>query len=458
MNFPIKSTYLIIGAALTLSACSQEDIPPRGDVESNRIVFSTSLPGLSSRAEVITADNLTHFFVTGFDRDDQTKVVGGIMQPLFENENVDTPAGVTQYSSPNCIWPDPGKESDVVTFFAFSPGPDEISGAELINMSRNGFFDYNFSGYTILDSIANQADFVTGWTTGTMADNLFSGVTIPFQHQLSRIQIKAWSEHQSCDIEIAGVRIGGIYKTANFHFTNDATGGHWGEHSNKGVVEYVYTKGDKVVSLLNGSASTSTEEGALSIMGRMHDDGNENCAMLIPSTNTAWDYANDRRNAKEQMYISVLLRVIDATPTAGTNPAEKVRFPYHDLSQGTGSPDVPVVYFAVDKATDAITTRLYKKDGSYYTDPECKTAYTLPASEEIKDFGWAALPVTGSWAQGKIYTYTLNYTLGVGLHEPVSTTSFPGAGDPIISDRVGLTYSVKEWNDGGGSDFVVPGS
>ncbi len=47
---------------------------------------------------------------------------------------------------------------------------------------------------------------------------------------------------------------------------------------------------------------------------------------------------------------------------------------------------------------------------------------------------------------------------GIGLHEPDIHTNAPKTGDPVISDKVGITYTVKEWNVGGGSEFVVPGT
>ncbi|MDE6249369.1 MAG: hypothetical protein K2M29_06625, partial [Paramuribaculum sp.] len=66
----------------------------------------------------------------------------------------------------------------------------------------------------------------------------------------------------------------------------------------------------------------------------------------------------------------------------------------------------------------------------------------------------AALPVTGQWEPGCIYTYTLDYTSGVGLHDPEN----PDAGKPIISDKVGVSVTVKEWQTKTPSDVVVPGS
>ncbi len=472
MNTIIKSTYLFIVAALLFSACSQDDMPGRAEGESGRIFFRTSLPGLTSRAEIITEENLPYFHVTAFDPADGSKVVGGILQTNFANEKVEITEGEDTYTSSGCTWPDPGMESHTVTFFAFYPGLKKLGevhevpedqDVRLTNNSTTTDFKYSIEGLTIKPEIADQVDFVTAYTTGSMAENMFTGITLPFVHQLSRIEIKAWSANKSCDIEIAGVRIGGINMKGTFNFMADNRVGYWSDLSDKGVVEYVFRKDDKIVSLVKGAESTSTDTCAVSIMGskvKINGNDNDNCAMLIPTAYAGWNFATDRNNSNKNMYISVLLRVTDATLTAGTNPPESQRYPYKDLSQGANALNIPVVYLAVDKATGTVAKRLYKRGNSYFTDADVDAEYTLSDTEEIKEFGWAALPVTVNWEPGNIYTYILDYTSGVGLHDPevaVSATA-PNAGDPIISDKVGITCTVKKWNDGGGDEFIVPGS
>ena len=148
------------------------------------------------------------------------------------------------------------------------------------------------------------------------------------------------------------------------------------------------------------------------------------------------------------MYISVLLRVVDATPTDGKGQQQ-----YPD--DGSDALDLPKVYLAVDKATGkTVITRLYKNDNGYFTDQAFTSPYSLTDNEDVKEFGWAALPVTGEWKSGHIYTYTLDYTSGVGLHDPES----PEAGKPIISDKIGVSVSVKDWQTKPSSGVVVPGS
>ncbi len=451
MNFKVKSTYLFIGAVLVLSACSQQDdMPGFTDVEGRRIVFRTSLPDLVSRAEIITGEKLSYFQVTAYDQVDK--------DTLFSNARINIDADKDFYSSPNCIWPKQGKENNRVSFFAFYPGLEELGrDARLPDKPTAGSLDYKLTGFSIAPDIADQVDFITAYTSGTMAENQFSGIDLPFVHQLSRIEIKAYGAHKSCDIEIAGVRIGGTGVEGTFDFKPINGTGEWSGTPTRGIVEYVYCKGDTIVTCGKHHPIEDVKD-AVSIMGKKHKDGNENCAMLIPGNYDQWDYANDRRNGSNQMYISVLIRITDATLTAGINPVDKQRYPYRDLSQGADSYEIPKEYFAVNKTTGVVSDHIYKNEKGYFADSKCTDLYTLEASDEIKEFGWAALPIKGNWVPGNIYTYTLDYTVGVGLHDPAVTTTAPAAGDAIISDKVGISYNVTEWKTGGGSSYVVPGS
>lgn len=461
MKFTIKSSYLTLtGAALLLSACSESDGPLRDRSENEQIVFRSSLPALTSRSAVTTTENLGHFYVTGFDAQDPERLISGRLEPLFGNQRVDIVEGKDIYTSANCMWPRVGRESEVVTFFAFSPALNPGDGSELMNRSALGAVDYTLDGFRIAPDIADQVDFIAAHTKGTMERNLFSGIHLPFEHKLCRVNVKAWGKHKSCDIEIAGVRFGGVYKKANFNFRDDYLApGYWTDLDDKGTVEYIFDDGDYVVSIKNNNPANHTIDGAQSIMGNTQPDGNN--AMLLPTTySTPWGGAADGKNTANGLYISVLLRITDVTPSAGKNDAPLQRFPYVELSQGADALSVEREYLAVETATNKVRGRVYKnpETGVYCSDAKCEQPFSLPAGQEIREYGWAAVPITGVWEAGYIYTYTLDYSTGVGLLDPEVTTGSPAAGDPVISDRVGITYSVKEWLDGGGDQFVVPGS
>ncbi len=460
MNNYIKPIY-ISGALLLLSSCANEEIPMGKEVGGERIIFRTSLPQVVSRAEILLKEkDLPYFRVTAFNPADEELVSENVLTEHFKYKRIDVLESTDKYSSEECLWPAQGRESDEVTFFAFYP--ELYDGADLENKTTVAGstvnFDYKLTDFKVKSEIREQVDFVTAYTTGNMAAHQFSGISLPFQHQLSRIEVKAWSKNQSCNIEIAGVRIGGAGVKGTFTFKPQPNSGEWDAPSERGIVEYIFGEDDEIVKLHKGVAATSSEAGAVSIMGSKIGD-EENCAMLIPYDNyAAWDHAKDRNNAAENMYISVLLRVEDVTETAGVNPKNPQRFPYTDLSQGADALDIERVCLAVKKASGKVIKMVYMKEGKYYEDEGCTSLYSPDDDEEVKEFGWAAVPVSGNWAPGNIYTYILDYSTGVGLHDPEVTTTSPAAGDPIISDKVGFSYKVKEWNVGGGSEFIVPGS
>lgn len=406
-----------------------------------------------SRAETVTAGDIDEFHVTAFNPADVQ--ADGDLSEYIEDKVFKKDNNSNFFISEGCQWPERGHESDLLTFFAYYPARNE--GTTLENASTvTGdvpSIKYTMKNFRVATNMADQVDFVTAYATGSMDDNMFSGVDLEFKHQLSRIEVKAKSSNKSCKLEIAGVRIGGIHIQGSYNFKAEAGGGDWtlGDDDDKAKVEYIFGPEDKIVALDN------TPE-ALSIMGGK--DG-INYAMLLPSEYPAWNFADDNTNSYEGMYISVLLRVLDKTP--GGN--DKQQYPYFDNSQGLNAMNIPRVYLAVDKdgKVTANPGQLYKgSDGKYYTDAAYTTLYSAPQGSEVMEFGWAALPVTGNWKQGYAYTYTLDYTSGVGLHDPmVGGTVSPKAGDPIISDRVGVSVSVNDWQGLNGTTthpVVVPGS
>ncbi len=453
MNTFLKTTYTLIGAAILLSACSNEsDMPGGTDGQDRRIVFKTSLPVITSRGNLLDKNNLPKYFqVTAFDPQHPEKIKNGKLEEFFSNKRIDI-TDAAMHSSEECIWPEPGYESHELTFYSFYPALDVLGTEEkpavLSNNSTPAAFDYKLEGFTVKPDIAGHVDFMTATATGTMEDNLFSGIRLDFGHILAAIEIKVYGEHKSCDIEIAGVRLGGVGVSGS---TFDLVNNKWlNDNLDRGIVEYIYTDGDKIVACGKNN-KIPLKDNALSIMGK------GGYAMLIPAEYPhEWDLSQG--NTNKGMYISVLLRVTDATPTANIKPEESQRYPYRDLAHGKDALDVPILYIVVDKSTGIVSTRVYKKGDKYYTDKECKNSYPLEGDMEVREFGWAAIPVTASWEPGKIYTYTLDYTSGVGVHDQEITTGIPKAGDPVISDKVGVSYSVKEWLTGGGSNVEVPGS
>lgn len=458
MNTMIRPTYLLPAALLMLAACSQQEQPLTDPVQGDgeRIIFRTSLSESTSRANEVRKDDITNFHVTAFNPDDPKLIADGKLNEFIKDVVLEKDANSGVYASDECLWPERGHEGDRLTFFAYYP--DRNEGTALTPQNASAIsgnvpnFRYTINKFTVSPDIAAQVDFVTAYATGTMDDNLFSGVSLKFQHKLSRIEVKAKSRNKSCKLEIAGVRLGEVFMQGTYNFKAEEKAGDWtiDQTQGKKSVEYMYRPGDKIVAINNTDTPVSIMGGAT-------------YAMLLPGTyNAGWDFANDPANSKKGMYISVLIRVLDKTP--GGN--DKQQYPYYDNTQGLNALNIPRVYLAVAKATGTVSRQVYKKnrtDNTFFSNEACTQAYTLPATEEVREFGWAAFPVTGNWEAGCYYTYTLDYTSGVGLHDPAvgGGSVVPKAGDPIISDRVGITVSVNDWQGLNGtttSPIEVPGS
>lgn len=459
----LKTAYIFM-AAMLLSACSNNDEPGGFDGQDRRIAFKTSLPVVTSRGEAVTQENFNCFYVTAFDHDESTKLKNGTLEPYFYNEKITIDNTAYFQTSDKCIWPDPGKESHKMSFCAYYPEAELLEDFQ--NKSTATATDYKLD-FKVKPDIGEQVDFMTAYATGcSMENNYFSGITLDLVHQLAAVEVKVYGAHKSCDIEIAGVRLGWVAVGGGYTFDFSTQKWLYPTTPELGIVEYIYKSGDQIVKCGKNNKIGSTA--AKSIMGK---SSHAMVLQLPPKNNeipkySPWDIEKDNRNANKNLYISVLLRIIDATPNAGVQPKEKQRYPYRDLAQGTDAllNGIPRVYLAVNKTSGIISTRLYKKEGesynendkNYYTDSECKVPYTLKSGEEVREFGWASLPVEGQWQQGFIYTYTLDYTLGIGLHGPEVTTGFPKAGDPIISDIVGVNVTVKEWRKEN-INFEMPG-
>lgn len=453
------TSYTILSTAILAASCSNDDMSGNHrDAEGRKIEFRASLPEVATRATEVNAASLDSFRVSAIN------LGGTSISPHFLDKNFSkSPSGKYFSKDPECIWPN---NNDEIRFVALAPSCEEMrkSGGfgndsfvlpSLTTGDVMDSYDYKLSGFRVAHDIDQQIDFVTAIASGRLLDAEETGVNLNFQHQLSRIELNAWGASSSYDLEIAGVRLGGVGAEGDFAFIPDpesnyaSKAGSWAT-VRKGSVEYIFSDGDRIVVLDKEETSPRTADKAVSILGSKIGgaDGYSNSAMLIPCANTAWDYTNNPSNgpdAAEGMYFSVLLRVTDTTPYDYGN----IVYPYKDNSEG-----MEVIYLAVDKETErSVKARLFAHEGKYFTDEAHTSEYDLEGnSAEARAFGWAALPVGDEWKPGYIYTYTLNYTNGVGLRMPTD----PKPGTPVISDRVLVNVEMEPWVRTDPKDVNVP--
>ena len=434
----IKATYLTLGATLFLASCAADVAEPIITPDGAPMCFSTSLPENASRAQIVGNENLTEFNVTVFN---PAYATDGSLEPYISNSVVTKSDDDGMFYSEDCKWPAQGKEKPDLTFFAYYPATTTPVNNTTINGTQPAF-DFKMPNFSISDDISKQVDFIAAYKKVSMKSEMFTKIQLEFDHRLSRIEVNAKGSNKSCKIEIAGILIGSTYSHASYDFQPQPGAGEWILGDEKQNVQYIYSPNDKIVRIDN------TETG-VSIMGGAQGS---NYAMLLPDQYTSWDHENDNTNSNQGVYLGVLLRVIDNTGNQ--------QYPYTNTNQGPNALNIKKVHLAVNSDGTVMSEQLYKGvDGKYYTDPELTAAYVVPQGCVVKEFGWSAIPVTGDWKPGYYYTYTLDYTYGVGLHAPdVTPSEGPNAGDPIISDKVGLTVTVKGWQSGATTSINVPGS
>lgn len=477
INYSVK--YIGLGVALaiaaTLGSCSREDIPdvPVPEAGAPEIVFSASFPQSSmSRAQVVTAfDSLqaTAFYVGDLSSS----------ATYFENEKFRKRDG-GEYSAArkiNCIWPETSKGGGM-QFFAFyppidymkamcrdeypliktpvessDPNGDEPQEPQYVttdpldnyflsvnssSISGNKFnVGYSISRIRMAKDIATQVDFLAARNYADIPDldaDVIPDVPLRFQHELARIDVKAKVGDKShYTFKVAGVRLGNPVMEADFVYSaigtpedTPASVGEWNlSSSKKGPAEYVFRKDDQLVTI--GDAESLMKRG---------------CAMMIPASVEAWQRPADPDKVAlpyttDRMYVSLLVNV-----TSKSN-SSKIVYPYTDNLSPLSGKAMQTVKFVVD-SNDVIIAKIDNAE-----------EYELNDGEKIMEFGWAAVPLKILWTAGKSYCYTLDFSNGIGYHDP----SDPDPGHPIEETGPGqiqISVDVIPWESPAYYDPDVP--
>lgn len=337
--------------------------------------------------------------------------------------------------------------------------------------STNLKIDYSIAKFKIAPDFAKQVDFMTARSksaldiapveykevtdeNGQTTEEVQSiSVQLDFEHQLSRINLKSWGNNETYLYEIAGVRIGNANVEGKFHFNTVAdkidnkkvTGpkyvGTWDDSANKkGNVEYIFQPGDTIVTLDGKNANE--KKNAVSIMGK------SNFAMVIPGKNDKWVRPENPGSVgtgytTTQSYFSVLMRVGYNKETTGK---EKKIYPYGLHSDADIHEKMTVVWLAVKDADGTVVAQVYpgENDDEFFYDKDKTQRYEKQNGVTVKDFGWAAAPIAINWEPGKKYDYNLNYSNGIGLHDP----SDPEPGTTILeqsASTVTVDVNVSDW-------------
>lgn len=503
----------VAGGLVVLASCSQEEVPTiQKEKEGIPISFRA---GVATRVnpDLDYTSNPATFYVTGF-ANTHTATDGVLPDALFTDEPFYMMGANLYASTSNQKWPSPEEGISQMEFFAFAPSLEEIKAAAITQLDPNatnyqtllgnyndGVKFYNqciignsldplnqenttFAGvqlyrgfklarFYVATDISKQVDFITAHIsapTPTTEAEAKIGVELKFKHQLSNVELRAFSGNPDYNIEIAGVRLGRPYTGgAIFNFcdaqgsVNNPDGGQWGisKEPQRLPVEYIYGEGDEIYrmgsynNLSNGQVITTpthtASENAASIMGK---GGN---AMVLPTKNGAWAGEENRwiapkysaqtgtendpyptHNPKAwspdgegDMYFSILLRV--TLKPKGSELVSQQIYPYGNNT------NMNVIYIEKEKNSNKVIGSVPSKTSA------------IGANNEIVEFGWAAVPVGVNWERGKKYVYTLDFSEGVGLQDPED----PHPGSPIIGDGIKFSVSVESWAEGS-NDINVP--
>lgn len=479
----IRVTYFALAALVSVASCSKEAAEPDVyDWAEGEIYFKTSLSDVVSRADDMTLDHLESFQVTCFNTGDLKKDAAGFIAPYFEDATFirqQSPVGITYMSSPDegpRDWP---ANSGTLKFFAFSPSRAVMAaGNTAIDANRGDYFNlinsstdsdnsvsvgYQLGKVRVNPDVSAQFDFVTAEASGERWKDFNNGVDLAFRHQLSQVELKAWGAPVGTKFEIAGVRLGNPVVEGTFVFSaysetgSSSAGWSIADDALTDKVEYLYrgatytadadgeiaAAGDRIFFI--NQDEHNTPESAESLMGR------GGCAMVLPTVNQKWQGLADPEigaipYTTDKMYFSVLLRVTD---TSG----KRLVYPYTDV------PDMTVIYYAVDES-GMIVSRVYPGDvsGEFFYNRELSQPYVAADGIEIRQYGWAAVPVDADWSAGKRYVYTLDYSEGIGIHDPEDPEpgKLIGGKEPIAWGVTVSNWSYAVKNDDYDPDVDVP--
>lgn len=439
----IRYAYIAL-MVLLLASCGQGDEPVNYDTGDSKVAFIASLPGVISRAKNdindanVLYNNGQGFLMTVFRSDN---AAAGRLKPLESEVEISvTRRHDGAYRNDNLRWSDNrGANDGKMQFFAIFPSRQQLANS--LGVGTDDYFllknysekmasgavsyDYRIEKFKIANDISMQTDFVAVAAGGSKTDNLYSGVKLDFEHQLSRVDFLAWGANLEYNVEIAGIKICNVMTQGDFCFNRapyavegDNATGHWEYPLSyaKDNVEYLYKPGESLFVIDENSHATKAT--AESILGKA---GN---AMLLPCRHLNWNHRDDPKNLKEGMYISVLMRLTKRSTGVQIYPE-----PLH--TQGCDG----ITCWVVDES-GRLVKQVYLKDNVYYADTDYMTVYDGKAGE-VKEFSWAAIPLAVDWKPGYKYTYTLDYSKGVGVHDPADKSNAVG---PIVN-----VVGFEEW-------------
>lgn len=260
----MKKILLAVTAALAITGCSQNE--EFENAAQNAEINFGAIVGNSTRADIITKDNLESFTVNGFRTtgamSTNPQLAIGFMDDVVVTKNKSTDKwemGKTYY------WPTTG----YVQFFGTSP-------AQSLLLTAAGYPTFEYS----VGAIDTQKDLLVAnlidKQKSTIGDD---GVVLPFKHALTQVNFSVKGDTKDITYKISELSIAGVKDKGVFTFNGLDGAGSWtSTSSSTPAINYTYKPAAPVeFTVINPDADTATQL----------EEANKSLFMLLPQTVTA---------------------------------------------------------------------------------------------------------------------------------------------------------------------------
>ena len=358
-----KSLFLVAIAATALASCTSDELVQVNN--GNEIKFAIAADNDSRAATVFCNANLMPGFqvYAGYQNN-------GAWSTFIEEDLITVLSDGKCTQSETRYWPEEGTLDFYGLVNLNGDGYTLESASNLDDQITWGVETPVVNDFTPNTDVTKQTDLLYAVATGKSSSS--APVLMNFRHALSQIEFRAKNDNPALQVFVSAVRIGQTYAKGSYTLPKLSTEDNLVDHTvdkdddyaaahenaNRGTwAVNTNEKADYYVPFNEVSvAYGTTQDLTISTDGAQT---NNNSLLLIPameagSATTAWDPASDNNTAYNGTYIAVYCKILNV---AGDS---------------------------YDAATDVA----------------------------VLHEGWAVIPASFKWKQGKKYIYTINFTKG----------------------------------------------
>lgn len=307
-------------------------------------------------------------------------------------------------------WP---KDDRRIYFYVYNT---DLGGTPVINSTADDAS--KITGVTVPAEAKLQEDMLvtrtygTGQTGGAQGWNVTNGVEVRLRHALAQIKVQARSSNPNMQVEVVGVKLGGISMTADFKIPNSTD-------------QYDLRPGEQYATI----------------------------------DRDRWENWNTTKEACIYKHVDEVTAVQPALGSAvqGT------------LLTSTASDLLARESFMVipqqvtTGAYIAVLCRIYQKTGFTQTGQELMQLFPNPGTGggDKNKYSFTSVDIAPDWEPGKTYTYLLDFFTssgGAGVYPPDQDDPTGGsdpcindsngtAGDPVVGGPIKISLTMDTWDE-----------